>query len=486
MERPNILWICTDSQRHDTLGCYGNHFVQTPNIDALAQNGVLFEHAFAQSPVCMPSRGSFLTGRYPSATRLRGNGQECPPDLVPVTKTFADAGYGCGLVGKFHLNPCDRRFTLGETWWEHPKSEWLMPREARIDDGYAEFHWDHAPNAEAHDSDYTRWLRAQNVEFERRPFSDCDYVKAGMPANLSQTHWCAQTAIDFIERAQNGAQPWLFSVNMFDPHYAFDPPRECLERYRVVLDQIPLPDYIEGELADKPAHQRAKHEKFAGYPFDAMSERDHRWVRAAYWAMCDHIDAQVGRILAALEATKQRENTLVVFMSDHGELLGDHGIYTKGAFLYDPAVRVPLILNWPGQLNPRRVEGLVELTDLAPALLQAAELPPDVSMQGRSLWPLATGETDEAREDIYVEAQRVHSEIPAINVTMVRTATHKLAVTHGSGEGELYDLQADPTEARNLWNHADYADVRSAMMLRLLKRMNDAMDDPLPARLGVF
>src|SRR5438093_224085 len=109
---PNILWICTDSQRWDTLGCYGNSFVTTPHADRLAREGVVFEHAFSQSPVCTPSRASFLTGRYPVTTRLRQNGQVCPPDLRLVTKTLAEAGYVCGLSGKLHLSPCDNRLLL--------------------------------------------------------------------------------------------------------------------------------------------------------------------------------------------------------------------------------------------------------------------------------------------------------------------------------------------------------------------------------------
>ena len=112
-DRPNILWVCTDSQRSDTLGCYGNSFVQTPNLDRLAARGTRFTRAFTQSPLCTPSRGCFLTGRYPITNRLRQNGQLCPPDLRPITRDLRDHGYVNALVGKFHLNPCDARFALG-------------------------------------------------------------------------------------------------------------------------------------------------------------------------------------------------------------------------------------------------------------------------------------------------------------------------------------------------------------------------------------
>jgi arylsulfatase A-like enzyme len=130
--RPNILWICTDQQRFDTLGCYGNRFVNTPNIDALSQQGVLFEQVFSQSPVCTPSRASMLTGRYPSTARCRQNGASIPADEVLITRLLSDAGYICGLSGKLHLSVCNPKASPGT--------------ERRINDGYDEFHWSHHPN----------------------------------------------------------------------------------------------------------------------------------------------------------------------------------------------------------------------------------------------------------------------------------------------------------------------------------------------------
>ena len=129
MQRPNILWICSDQQRWDTLGCYGNTFVHTPNLDRLAKNGAFFEYAFSQSPVCTPSRGSFLTGRYPRTCRARQNGADIPAEEVLVTKMLADAGYTCGLSGKLHLSTCN--------------PSWCTTMERRIDDGYTVFHWSH-------------------------------------------------------------------------------------------------------------------------------------------------------------------------------------------------------------------------------------------------------------------------------------------------------------------------------------------------------
>ena len=179
-----------------------------------------------------------------------------------------------------------------------------------------------------------------------------------------------QKAIDFIERHASDDRPWLFSVNCFDPHHPFDPPEEFLRRYLDRLDDIPLPNYVPGELEGKPLFQQVDHAgayggQFGFYPFREMSPADHRLIRAAYWAMCDLIDVQVGRLLDMLERSGQREDTLIVFMSDHGEMLGDHGFYLKGPFFYEPAVRVPLMISWPGVVREaRRTPALVELVDL--------------------------------------------------------------------------------------------------------------------------
>ena len=211
-------------------------------------------------------------------------------------------------------------------------------------------------------------------------------------------------------------------------------------------------------------------------------------IRAAYWAMCDHIDAQVGRLLDALERSGQHENTIVIFTSDHGEMLGDHGLYIKGPFLYEEAIHVPLIISWPGRIEGgRRSEALVELTDLAPTLLDAAELEPEPGMQGRSLWPLLTGKADlqHFRDDVYCEYYNSNPDKPAHYLTMVRTHRHKLIAWHNEPVGELYDLKNDPLERHNLWNNPAAAATKTEMLERLSNRMAMTFD-PLPPRIGVY
>lgn len=477
-KQPNILWICTDQQRFDTLCCYGNKFVNTPNLDRLAQKGMLFKNAFSQSPVCTPSRANFLTGRYPRTTRCRQNGADIPEDEVLVTKILSDAGYVCGLSGKLHLSACNPSV--------------CKSMERRIDDGYTEFQWSHHSGSMGEaTNEYWQWLEEKGVSFNElcRPYPDSKYIRLGPPAEFHQTTWCAEKACDFMEAKAHGDTPWLFSVNMFDPHHSFDAPEKYLKRHIDHFDAIPLPNYVEGELENKPSWQQFDHEGAyghrAGYSHSEMTEKDHRLVKASYWAMCELIDEQVGRMLEKLEETGQIDNTIVIFTSDHGEMLGDHGIYLKGPYFYEPAIHVPLIILWEGHILPQKSDALVELTDLAQTILDAVGLPHHPGMQGKSLLPMLTGEADceHHRDDVYCEyynAMPWHRE-PTAQTTMIRTKQYKLTVAHGLDEGELYDLKNDPNETTNLWDNPEFLSVKVEMLKRLCDRMAWTVD-PLPQR----
>lgn len=497
---PNVLWICTDQQRYDTLGCYGNEFVDTASIDRLADRGVRFDQCFSQSPVCTPSRASMLTGRYPRTTRCRANGQPIPDDETPISKLLDRTGYDCGLAGKLHLSPCQPD-ALDEA----------TNAERRIDDGYDVFHWSHHPTHNVPTNAYLRWLRGQPVDFEDdtytdastgavridrshrfedEPYVDNDYVQISLAAEYHQTTWCANRAVEFIEDHTTD-QPWHFAVNSFDPHHAFDPPKAYLDRYLDAfgLDDIPLPNFEPSELDDKPEIQRndrhGAYNKRGYYAHSEMDDEDHRLIRAAYWAMIDLIDDAVARILDALERTNQREDTLVVFTSDHGEMLGDHGLYLKGPYFYEPAIRVPLIVSWPGTV-PEGIadESLVELADVAPTILDAAGADRPSSMQAKSLWPrLRDGPVEgDHRESVYCEFyDATNNYDEEVAATMVRTDKYKLVRWHSETGGELYDLSDDPDETHDRWNDSRYEEVRSDMLSLLADRMAETVD-PLPER----
>jgi len=274
---------------------------------------------------------------------------------------------------------------------------------------------------------------------------------------------------------------------MYAPHHPFDPPREYLDRYDP--DALPDPDYKDGELADKPKFQRIDHDGAyggTGMAFSKMSPRERREVTAAYYAMIEQIDDNVGRILNMLDDTGRRKDTIVIFTSDHGELLGDHGIYWKGPYTYDCSIRVPLIISWPGHFKTGlRSDAFVELLDIAPTLLTAAGMPIPKRIQGRSLVDLLTGKNDKHRDYVFCESynNEVGSNKPTLNVSMVRTRTHKIAVCHGTKDGELYDLQTDPGEHENLWNSPAHRDLKAEMMA-LCFDASIATIDPIPERIA--
>ena len=200
------------------------------------------------------------------------------------------------------------------------------------------------------------------------------------------------------------------------------------------------------------------------------------------------IDDQIGRILTALEESNQAENTLVVFMSDHGEMLGDHGIYFKGPHFYDCQLRVPLIIRWPagGVVKNRSIEGLVELVDLAPTFLDAANLEIPERIQGRSMLPMIQGGSENlgCREQVYSEYYNSWTHGNAYG-TMLRTKEEKIVVYHGTGEGELYDLRKDPEEFFNLWDEPDAHNMKTQMLARCFDASVFTMD-PHPPRMGPF
>lgn len=480
--QPNILWICTDQQRTDTLGCYGNPNVSTPHIDKLASMGILFERAYCQSPVCTPSRSSFLTGRYPRTTRCRQNGQKLPSDEKLISKLFAERGYVCGLAGKLHLAPIQPSVCPGV--------------EERGDDGYDVFRWSPAAGG-THKwalNEHTQWVNEKGKELKREAIPGSRQVYYGEDEEDRQATWCIEEASKFIRSNAKLGNKWLFSLNLFDPHHPFDPPKRLMDKYMGMLDRVPLPNYTPGELDNKPVYQRMDSRKAYNFAdelnFGEMTEVEHKLICASQWAIMEHVDEQIGLLMDVLKQTGELENTLIIYMSDHGEMLGDHGIYWKGPYFYEPLVRVPLLIAWSGVIPAGvRSNALVELVDLAPTLLDAIGAGAEPGMQGKSLSALLKGEVppDEHRDSVYCEyynAQPWHPDLPP-QCTMVSDGRYKLVRVHSSREGELYDLEKDPAETNNVYDDPAYVPVKLKMMELLTDRMAWTVD-PLPERLADF
>jgi arylsulfatase A-like enzyme len=464
-KRPNILWYCSDQQRWDTIRALGQRAIGTPTLDWLCAKGVAFTRAYSQSQICTPARATFMTGRYPATHHVYRNGNAYfPAHEKLVTKLFAEAGYDCGLAGKLHLSA----------------SKYY---ETRPDDGYRAFWWSHHPTPDAtRGHDYETWLRHEKkvdpVELYRPVNHFCG---PGVPAEYHQTTWVSEMAIRFVTESRDG--PWLMSLNPFDPHAPFDAPPEYLAKFDP--EKMPLPLFRESDIERQKAFaaidQQTKvavdprlrrkvqsvvekeHDAVASAPPEAYDALE---VKANYYAMIRLIDDQLARIVDVLRDTGQLDDTIILFMSDHGELLGDHGLVLKGCRFFEGLVHIPMIWMWPERFRQGlAADALVEQVDVAPTLLEAAGLPVPASMQGRSLLPILEGRADPSRHKPHVVSEFFDSiggprHQDHTHGSMVFDGRHKTVVYHGHRIGELYDLAADPGEFENLWDEQRARDLK--------------------------
>ncbi len=441
-QRPNILWYCTDQQRFDTIGALGNPHVRTPTLDALVGAGTAFTHAYCQSPICTPSRASFMTGMYPSRVHNCRNGNESFANHPPlISKLVANAGYDCGMVGKFHLQSSGHR------------------TEPRLDDGYRYWKFSHAPRDDwPTGHDYAEWVRAQGGDLDELRNS-ADRV----PTELHQTTWTSECAIEFI--TQDRDEPWMLTLNPYDPHPPFIPPKSYADQFDP--NSMPGPHFRDSDLAQQQALQSIDFQTKGRHP----DEFDGKKVQALYYAMIAQIDDQFARILDCLDETGQRENTVIIFTSDHGETVGDHGLLYKGCRFYEGLVRVPLIASWPGHFQQGlQSDALVELIDKSATILDVAGVPQPEHMQGKSLLPILHGEAspnhhrDFVRCEYYDALDAEFVDGDGSYATMYRNRRYKLSVYHGHNLGELYDLETDPWEFNNLWDDPEHQTLKCKLL----------------------
>ena len=389
-ERPNFLFIITDQHRADHLGCYGNTVLRTPNIDALAARGTLFERFYVASPVCMPNRATWLTGRMPSLHRVRSNGIPLHFSNVTFPELLRASGYRTALIGKSHLqNMTDRPPAQGPDdpalthvagfdeatrarvdtadYEQERRSRWRDP-DHRIKTPYYGF--DEVELCNDHGDgtfgDYERWATLKEPLLERlrgrvHATPDSRYAapqawRTCVPEELYSTHYIAERAIGWINRHadEHATEPFFLALSFPDPHHPFTPPGRYWDLYSP--DDVAAPPTCRPPDAATPPHVRWLHaERAAGravldtaMPF-AVTLREAREAIALTYGMIGMIDERIGRVLAALERTDLAPHTVVIFTSDHGDFMGDHGLMLKGALHYQGLIRVPFIWADPQQ-----------------------------------------------------------------------------------------------------------------------------------------
>ena len=450
-DRPNILFLFTDQQRWDTIGALNAPWMHTPHLDTLVKDGVSFTQAYVPASTCVPVRAAVFTGQYAHNTGCY--------TFDPwahhrnVVHELRDSGYYCANMGKMHFIPVhDPGGFHDRVIVENPTNTMAENRQPDDDWGkYLSFHGETRPN--------------------HRQKTDPDWGKKyqGVPWHLDEKlHsdvFTGDSAVSWIKNYAPVREPFFLEVGLPGPHEPWDPPERLLKHY--ADDVGPLPPSLKEDLSKKPPQHMAQQNFMANAPGEARiqmpdaTEADVVRMRQHYFANISLVDEQVGKILNALEEKGLRENTLIIFSSDHGDMLGEHGMAYKW-LLYDPIVHVPLLV-----VDPRhperagtRVDDLVSLIDLPPTFLDYAGVPVPTRMEGQSLRKAIAGAPYPARKTVYAENNYM---------LMVRSEDRKLVYYIGQESGEFYNLENDPWEMENLWEAPEYREEIMQWKLHLLE-----------------
>ena len=464
-DKPNILFIFTDQQRADTMACYGNTMIETPNLNTLADQSFVFDNAYVSSPICTPSRSTIMTGLWPHTNGCTSNNILLDPSVPTIADMLSDE-YLTGYYGKWHLG--------NEVIRQHGFDRWVS-----IEDQYREYHTD----SEYHTvfSDYHQFLIDQGYESDKvsegamvfsRPFA------AALPEEHTKSRFLADRASEFIH--ENRDRPFALYVNIFEPHPPYDSPFNDLYHPSSIPDSPVF-------LKDPPANASRMHslrrdesQSGAGFepgPDGPLTESFWREIRARYWGAVTLVDLAVGRILQALDEAGIANRTIVVYTSEHGDQLGDHNIIQKAVF-YEQSIKVPMLVRAPWLANSSsRINGRYSHIDTVPTLLDLAGADVPDALQGISRARVLAGDESLAENDAIIDwtgrnaaANEFDAELNSVLNTPHRTLVSedgwKLTLTT-AGQCELYDLNADPWEHVNLFDSPGQASRIGAMAKRI-------------------
>ena len=442
MDRPNVLIIQADQHRHDCLGCTGNPDVRTPNIDAIAHDGTVYENAFCPYPVCTPSRFSFLTGLYVHQHMGWSNHCTIPSGLPTFPKIFRDAGYETKAVGKMHFTP---------TYLDVGFDEMLLAEQngmGRCDDDYHRYLREHDLIDEVDLIDQVNEYRKQAPQNYR------DTLGA-MVSNLDEEHhvtsWVGRLAVEALDEWDGGGN--LLMASFIPPHHPYMPPDPWHEMYDPKSLTL-LPG-----CADKCDPSDLLYSR-GFFPHDQWTEGQLRRVMAYYYASISQIDHWVGQMIDTLRASGLYDDTIIVYNSDHGEYLGYRHMIGKGNRMYEPLIRVPTIIKQRGErAKQARSSDLINSTDVAPTLLSAGGLDIPDEMEGQDL-----SVSGDRRSIVFAEGSRGGE-------YMARSATRKLLLCEDHAFSSFFDLEKDPNEVNNLIKDPAYQDDIRTLQDALMRWM---------------
>ncbi len=509
-EVPDIVLITTDQQHFEALGCL-TPGLGTPNLDRLCARGTRIDRAYCPAPVCTPSRASILTGQMPSQHGAWTIGVALPEDVPTLPAMLGAAGYATALIGKAHFQPLadtpgfrsleaqpalrDLDFWRGFNgpWYgfEHVELARNHADESHVGQHYAIWLEEHGL------ADWREWFQPLPGESARRAprrqAGRSGYLREdrawALPEALHYSVWTAERSCAFLARETE--RPRFLWASFHDPHPPYTVPEPWASMYDP--EEMQVGRVTPGEHDRNPPHfgktQEVApdfgdwHTPFAAHGCESQlyPAEELRKDKAVYFGMLSLLDREVGRILDLIEAQGRLERTLIVFTSDHGHFLGQHGLIAKGPFHYEDMLRVPMIVAWPGEVPAGRVsQGLVSLVDLAPSFLSAAGLAVPGTMQGVDQMAHWRGGAS-PREAVIVENR--HNPVMPHVKTLV-TAEHKITVYAGADYGELWDLRSDPGEIGNLWDEPAAAGLKQAMLLRLIQAEMQAEPMRMPRVAG--
>ena len=522
--QPNFLIFLTDQHRADHLGCYGNPVVRTPHIDALAQRGSRFDRFYVSNPVCMPNRGAMMTGRMPSVTGARGNGVPLPLESVTFADVLSEFGYHTALIGKSHLqNMEDRPPALPPEAKATTRQSKQYPEARRVDLHAPAYRqelrssWERADHqltlpyygfqdvllcnhhADECFGDYLRWLQKHHPEVAGRigrehGRRDSDFVAPqAWHTKLDEfqypTHYIAEQSMDWLTRhtAERPGQPFALMCSFPDPHHPWTPPGRYWDMYDPDDMALP-PTAVRADRAERHVQwlQRERADGRAQLETPRMFAAEAREIQeiiALTYGMISNIDDRIGMVMERLRQLGLERDTVVIFTSDHGDLMGDHGIMLKGPLHYQGLVRVPFIWADPqGRASAR--DDLGSSMDLGPSILRRANISAPHGVQGCPLFDEQGGALASGRSGVLIEESQQRAYVGFETPVQVRTLVtqrYRLSLYHEGDWGELYDLQDDPQECRNLWDDEGSQGLRQSLveeLARTLMRHTDMCPKP--------